>query len=129
MSSKREEEYLNPGTNIWYRVKRDIELKIITGEYATGERIPTIVKLMEQYQIGKATAQKVINSLYDEGVIIKKVGMGCFVKPFVKEMLLAKHKNQLAGQIMSAVEEASLMGLDKNYVVKIMDETWGQANK
>ncbi len=129
MSSKREEEYLNPGTNIWYRVKRDIELKIITGEYATGERIPTIVELMEQYHIGKATAQKVINVLYDEGVIIKKVGMGCFVKPFVKEMLFAKHKNQLAGQIMSAVEEASLMGLDKNYVVKIMDETWGEANK
>lgn len=129
MSSKREEEYLNPGTNIWYRVKRDIELKIITGEYTTGERIPTIVELMEQYHIGKATAQKVINSLYDEGIIIKKVGMGCFVKPFVKEMLFAKHKNQLAGQIMSAVEEASLMGLDKNYVVKIMDETWGKANK
>lgn len=129
MKKKRQNEPFTPSANIWLVVKRDIEAKIITGEYAVGTKIPTIVELVEQYNIGKTTAQKIINALYDEGTIIKKVGIGCFVKPFVKERLLEQHEKELEKQIKNAIAEAVLLGFDKEYVIKLIDETWKKSVK
>ena len=91
------------GTNLWLAVKRDVEVKIITGVYAAGDNIPTIVELCEYYDIGKTTAQKIISALYDDGIIIKKVGYGCFVKPFVKDKLYRQHERDLKKQLKSAI--------------------------
>lgn len=126
---KGQNEPFTPSANIWLAVKRDIEAKIITGEYAVGAKIPTIVELVEQYSIGKTTAQKIINALYDEGTIVKKVGIGCFVKPFVKERLLEQHEKELERQIENAIAEAVLIGFDKEYVIKLIDETWKKSVK
>lgn len=126
---KKQNETFTPSTNLWLVVKRDIEAKIITGEYAVGKKIPTIVELVEQYNIGKTTAQKIINALYDEGTIVKKVGIGCFVKPFVKERLLEQYEKELEKQVKNVIEEAFLIGLDKEYVIKMIDETWDKSVK
>jgi len=124
MRKKGQDKSFSPNANLWLFVKRDIEAKIITGEYEAGQKIPTIVELVEQYNIGKTTAQKIINALYDEGTIVKKVGIGCFVKPFVKEKLLEQHGKELKQQAVNIVEEACLLGFNKEYVMKLIDEMW-----
>ncbi len=124
MRKKGQGKSFSPNANLWLFVKRDIETKIITGEYEAGQKIPTIVELVEQYGIGKTTAQKIINALYDEGTIIKKVGIGCFVKPFVKEKLLEQHGKELKQQAVNIVEEAYLLGFNKEYIMKLIDELW-----
>ena len=113
MSNYRNEmPCLNTTLNLWEKVKSDIEVKIIKGEYAVGYKIPTIVELQIEYGIGKTTAQKIVSELYKEGTIVKKVGVGCFVKPFVKERLLEKHKVQLEIMTKELVKEAQLLNLD-----------------
>lgn len=124
MRKKGQNKSFSPNANLWLFVKKDIEAKIITGEYEAGQKIPTIVELVEQYNIGKTTAQKIINALYDEGTIVKKVGIGCFVKPFVKEKLLEQHGKEFKQQAVNIVEEACLLGFNKEYVMKLIDETW-----
>ena len=124
MRKKGQDKSFSPNANLWLFVKRDIEAKIITGEYEAGQKIPTIVELVEQYNIGKTTAQKIINALYDEGTIIKKVGIGCFVKPFVKEKLSEQHSKELKQQALNIVEEACLLGFNKEYVMKLIEEMW-----
>lgn len=108
--------------SLWLTVKKDIETKIMIGEYVVGAKIPTIVELAEHYNIGKTTAHKVINSLYDEGVIMKQVGKGCFVKPFVREKLLRKHKEEFEACINDTIAEALLLGLEKEYVLKVISD-------
>jgi len=124
MKIKRQNIPFSPNENLWLAVKRDIETKIITGEYEVGGKIPTIVELVDKYGIGKTTAQKIINALHDEGIIIKKVKLGCFVKPFVKERIYEKHENELETQIGGVVREALLLGLDKDCVLKLIDKVW-----
>lgn len=119
-----QDKSFSPNNNIWLAVKSDIEAKIITGKYAVGHKIPTIVELMEQYNIGKTTAQKIINALYNDGIIVKKVGIGCFVKPFVKERLFEHHERDLEDRAKSTIEEACLLGHDKQHVIKLIDEKW-----
>lgn len=126
---KEVNEQFSPNANLWLSVKKDIEARIITGEYAAGSKIPTIVELVAQYKIGKTTAQKIINALYDEEIIFKRVGIGCFVRPYVREKLAERHKAELELHINSAVEEAFLLGFDREYVRMLVDEVWKSFSK
>lgn len=123
MKKNRQNELFTSSANLWLAVKRNIETKIITGEYEAGDKIPTIVELVEQYHIGKTTAQKIINVLYEEGTIVKKVGIGCFVKPFTRERLLRQHEKELEKQIKDVISEAHLLGFDKEHVIEIIKRT------
>lgn len=115
------------GQNIvWLDVKWDIETKIISGEYTGGSKIPTIVELIEKYNIGKTTAQKIITALYNEGIIVKKVGIGCFVKPFVRQKLFEQHEKILQEQATNIIKEALILGLNKEYVDKVIEKKWNE---
>lgn len=111
-------------SGLWLAVKRDIEVKIITGEYPAGARIPTIVELSKQYNIGKTTAQKIITALNNEGIIIKRVSMGCFVKPFVKGKLLERHKEYLRENLENCIQSAKMLQLDKDYLLQLVNDEW-----
>lgn len=98
--------------NVWQDVKTDIEHKILMGDFIAGERIPPIRKIAKDYGICQSTAQKVLNTLWQEGIIEPKRGVGFFVKPYIREKLLAEHKIRLEKTMIDAVEEAALVGVD-----------------
>ena len=104
--------------NIWQEVKADIEYKIITGEYAAGERIPPIRKISKDYNIGQSTAQKVLNTLYQEGIIESKRGVGFFVSPYIKEKLIEERRKNLEKLVAKAAEEAGIIGMDLNSMIE-----------
>lgn len=128
MKIKGQNTQFAQNADLWLVVKRDIETKVITGEYEAGSKIPTIVELVDKYGIGKTTAQKIINALYDEGTIVKKVKLGCFVKPFVKDRLYEQHKKELGKQIDEVVGEALLLGINRDCVLKLFNKTWDKIN-
>lgn len=99
-------------SNIWLDVKSDIELKILTGAYVAGERIPSIRKLAVDYGVGQSTVQKVLNVLWYEGVIEPKRGVGFFVKPYIREQLISKRRITIEKQIKNILEEALLINMD-----------------
>lgn len=119
------EEYSHT-QSISLSVKWDIEAKIIKGEYEAGDKLPTIVEMMQLYGIGKSTAQKIITELYDDGIIVKEVGSGCFVKPFVKDKLFEKHENILKSQILGLMKEAYYLGVDKNTAFSVLSDYWDE---
>ncbi|GLX08218.1 GntR family transcriptional regulator [Microbispora sp. NBRC 16548] len=55
------------------------EAHIASGEYKSGERIPSLVALIEGFGIANATGQKVIRALRADGLIHTEPGMGSFV--------------------------------------------------
>lgn len=55
------------------------EAYIASGEYKPGERIPSLVALIEGFGIANATGQKVIRALRADGLIHTEPGMGSFV--------------------------------------------------
>ncbi|MEU7855545.1 winged helix-turn-helix domain-containing protein [Nonomuraea sp. NPDC049141] len=63
----------------WRQVHAIITERIRTGEYKTGERIPSLIDLIEEFGIANATGQKVMRALRADGLIRTEPGMGSFV--------------------------------------------------
>lgn len=97
--------------NKWTGVKKDIEFKIINGEYIAGEKIPPIREIAEKYNIGISTAQKVVDALEKDNIIYKKKGIGFFVRPYIKKILLKKQKIKLQKQLIEIIKEAKKIGI------------------
>lgn len=102
----------NSSLNIWTDIKSDIEMKILSGSFAPGERIPSVRKLSADYGIGQTTAQKILKALWQEGIIEPRRGVGFFVKPYIREQLITSRKKILEKKMISALEEASLINMD-----------------
>lgn len=101
----------------WLNVKNDIELKIISGEYSAGDRIPPVRKIATIYSIGTTTAAKVLEHLYQEGTIYKRRGVGYFVKPYTKDRLCIEHKKNLEKIITDSFAYADALGVDMMVIV------------
>ncbi|MGI5271375.1 GntR family transcriptional regulator [Nonomuraea sp. CA-218870] len=56
-----------------------IRVRIETGAYSPGAKIPTVLELVAEFQIANVTAQKVYRKLREDGLIYTEPGMGSFV--------------------------------------------------
>lgn len=61
-------------------IARDIEKKILRGEYKADERIPQEYELCEQYDASRITIRKAMDQLVLKGLVAKRRGSGTFVK-------------------------------------------------
>jgi GntR family transcriptional regulator len=62
----------------WRQIAQIYRDKIESGELQTGDRVPSIRTLAQEYEVATTTAQKVIEALRDEGLIVTSP-MGAFV--------------------------------------------------
>lgn len=113
----QDKESLNDAS-IRLKVISDIEFKIISGEYGAGYRMPSITKLSELYNIGRTTAHKILDELFDNKILIKERGVGYFVRPYVKGNLSNKHTDALINQMKSVVSYGLNLGYDEEKLIE-----------
>lgn len=53
--------------------------RIRSGHYKVGERIPSLLQLVDEFKIANATAQKVMRQLRADGLIRTEPGIGSMV--------------------------------------------------
>lgn len=70
------------------KIKNWIVADIHSGRYQEGSRMPTRHQLMARYNVARATIDKVIVSLSEEGFITSSRGAGTFVQGLRKEEML-----------------------------------------
>lgn len=121
ITNKRESKFL--------AVKSDIERGIISGKYAAGTKIPTIDELTVEYGICRTTAQKVIKTLVEEGTIISKVGIGCFVKPYIRDKLIAGQEREISEAFQNAVMRGLRFGLTENQMCELVYKIASESKK
>src|ERR1051325_9097237 len=73
---------INPGdTEHPHRqIAAQIRAQIRRGDWAPGERLPSIPAIAAQYGVAKQTVQRTIDQLRIEGILITKPGSGTFVR-------------------------------------------------
>ena len=119
----------SPHINLWLDIKADIEIKIITGEYEPGMRVPSITQLAGLYNIGSTTAQKVLEALCDEKTIYKRQGVGYFVKPHVRDKLAATHYTVLINRLSDVISYGVSLGYDINKLQDVFTMACGSTKK
>lgn len=96
----------------WQRVKYDIELKIITGEYQAGELVPSVRNLAKMYGIGTSTSHIILEKLSADGTLIMEQGVGFRVNDRVVKRLKIEHKKRLVELLEEACEYAERIQVD-----------------
>ena len=66
---------------MYYQIKQSVKNSIITGEYRSGDRIPSENELADQFGVSRLTARQAIQQLMQEGFLVCKRGVGTFVTP------------------------------------------------
>lgn len=64
----------------WRHIAADLRVKILSGRWQTGDRLPTLAELQRQYGgVAKNTVRNAINLLADEGLVHTRTGSGIYV--------------------------------------------------
>jgi GntR family transcriptional regulator len=73
---------VNPGVTEYphRQIAAAIRARIRAGDWAAGERLPSIPAIAEMYGVAKQTVQRTIDQLRIEGVLITKPGSGTYVR-------------------------------------------------
>src|SRR5262245_31199485 len=72
----------NPGTaeHPHRQIAASLQQRVRAGEWAAGERIPSIPALAQAYGVAKQTVQRTIDHLRVEGLLITRPGSGTYVR-------------------------------------------------
>lgn len=66
-------------------IYRDLKAAITSGEYGVGGRLPTERALADHFAAARNSVRKTLNQLEEEGLIIRHVGRGTFVRNRAQE--------------------------------------------
>lgn len=106
----------------WQRIKYDIEIKIITGEYQSGDIVPSVRTLAKIYKVGTSTSHVILEKLANEGTLILEQGVGFRVNGQAVEKLKAEHKKRLTDILRQACEYAHKLQIDPTKIIEEFSE-------
>lgn len=98
----------------WLKIKRDLEVKIIKGYYKSATKLPSLSEMSELYACGESTAQKVMDCMCREGTLVKRRGIGYFLKPLSADKLVKQHVKTMEINLEQCIRDARSLGISKD---------------
>ncbi|NNM45964.1 GntR family transcriptional regulator [Knoellia koreensis] len=115
---------MDEGRPIYLQIAEQIESSIVDGSIAEESPVPSTNELAAFHRINPATAAKGVAQLVTDGVIYKRRGIGMFVAEGARAQLLERRRERfLQEYVTPLMTEAAKLGLDTDYVSKLID-TW-----
>ena len=85
-------------TPIYMQIVEHIKSKIVSGEYAINDQLPTEMELANQFKTSRPTVVKALDKLLTLGIIYKIQGKGSFVNPNYQNTMI--QNSNIASLIM-----------------------------
>ena len=77
------------GAALYQRIRNDLEVRIMSGAWPPGHRVPFEHELMQTYSCSRMTVNKVLSALADSGLVVRRRRAGSFVaRPRVQSAIL-----------------------------------------
>lgn len=103
---------IDDGRAIFLQIAQRVEDAVLDGSLAEEAQAPSTNELAAFHRINPATAAKGVNLLVDKGVLYKKRGIGMFVAPGARDLLLAERRAAFADRFLDPLlVEAAAIGL------------------
>lgn len=107
---------------IYMQIAEWLENEIIDGTLMADEKVHSQYQLAEIFNINPATAGKGLTLLLEAGIVYKRRGIGTFVSPDAREVLIAKRKEEtLRRLIKELLTEARLLGVDDQHLLSMIE--------
>lgn len=115
---------MDDGRPLYLQISEQIENSIVDGSIPEGSPVPSTNELAAFHRINPATAAKGVAQLVADGVIHKRRGIGMFVTEGARAQLLERRRERFVAEYVAPLmTEATKLGLDTDYVTKLID-TW-----
>lgn len=116
---------LNEDTPIFLQIADMIKDDLVEGLLSEGEQIPSTTELSNFYNINRATAQKGITLLMDEGIVAKKRGIGVFIAEDARDKLINTRMQDFSNSyIQNMVKEAKRLNISKEELIRRVEQDY-----
>ena len=113
---------LSDGRPIWVQLHEQLTLRIATGAYPMGSRMPTVRELAAEAGVNPNTMQRALAQLEDDGLVTTNRTAGRTVTEDAE--VLKRIRRQLAGErIVTYLQSMALLGFSKEEAVELL-ESW-----
>ena len=103
---------LKPDIPIYIQLIEQIGLKIFSGEYPPGSKLPSVRDIAQEASVNPNTMQRALVKLEEDGLVITHRTSGRTITEDVEMIKQAKNKLALK-QITEFLENMQLMGFEK----------------
>ncbi len=94
--------------SIYLQICDTICENILSGELAPDSRIPSVREYGADIGVNPNTVMRSYEKLTSEGIIYNRRGIGYFISPDAKEIVLQSHRNELP----KIIKRMKLLGID-----------------
>ncbi|SHH65823.1 GntR family transcriptional regulator [Virgibacillus chiguensis] len=109
---------------IYIQIAEWIEAEILNGNFLPHDKVYSQYTLADMFTINPATAAKGLKLLAEENILYSKRGLGKFVTPEAKEIIMDKRKNQTLKQLLEdVVVEAEQLKVDEQELMQLLQAT------
>jgi GntR family transcriptional regulator len=121
---------IEEGRALFLQIAESVEDSILDGALAEEAQAPSTNELAAFYRINPATAAKGIAMLTDKGVLYKRRGIGMFVSPGARALLLGERRAAFADRYIDPLlAEARTLGLGPDDLTRLLAERAERADR
>lgn len=112
---------MDEGKPLFVQIAEQVEASILDGSIDEESQAPSTNELAVFHRINPATAAKGVNMLVDKGVLYKRRGIGMFVAPGARGLLLKERRSDFAERyVQPLLAEARRIGLGPEDVADLV---------
>lgn len=104
------------------QLSRQVRAKILAGDLADGESLPSIRGLARQARVSVITVQRAYEDLEREGLILARRGKGFFVRAMSEASKENMARERFSGALEPVVTEGRAEGLDDATMAEIFHQ-------
>jgi GntR family transcriptional regulator len=114
---------LRPGRPLHDQVVFAVTKAVVTGQLQAGDRFPSVRILSQELKINPNTAQKVVTTLVERGLLEVHAGIGTTVAAW-RPVASSARRAVLHDQVERLVVDAKRLGLDLGDAIDLIRREW-----
>ncbi len=119
---------LNSDRPIYSQIVERLQMQIVSGFYAPGDRLPSVRELATEAGVNPNTMQKAFAELERSGLIVTQRTSGRSVTE-EKSMIKTIQKELAAKQIQDFLNRMKELGFDKKEIISLLEVEGGERNE
>ena len=110
----------NNSKPIYEQITSQIKAKIMSGELAAGQPIPSMRALAKAIHVSVITVQKAYEDLQRDGFIETTVGRGSFVSALNKDFMQKEQQRKAEGHLQAAADIGRANGISLEKLLELL---------
>ena len=116
----------NSGVPLYVQLQQQVQQRVLTGQLADGEQLPSVRDLSAQLGLNPLTVSKVYQRLEREGFVETRRGLGTYVSHQTPALRLEARRRQVEPAVEQLVTEALHLALPEKEIQALLSDKFRQ---